>query len=76
MRTQVVVVPDAEHPEARPHLSAVSWKHDHSVERARHFAEAWGWIRRAELRDDPEAIEWLFCAGVIAPAWPRRKVGP
>ncbi|MBI3970513.1 MAG: hypothetical protein HY332_04420 [Chloroflexi bacterium] len=53
----------------RPHLAAVSCKRDHGVHRARRFAEAWAWLQRsnAERLDDPETLEWLMSAGVVAP---------
>ena len=71
--------------EARPWIfgtnrRAVSMKHDHSVHRARRFAEAWAWLRRQPAPlNDPECVEWLYGAGVLAPAHPlaaRVRRGP
>jgi hypothetical protein len=53
---------------------AVSRKHDDGRARARRFAEAWRWLQpdggraRGRRLCDPEAVEWLYAAGVLMPA--------
>ena len=63
--------------EARPWIfgtsgRAVSLKRDHSIHRARRFAEAWAWLRRQPgPPEDPECVEWLHSAGVLVPTGTR-----
>ncbi len=58
--------------EGGPSLAVISYKADRSVDRARQFAAAWAWLQRVDpaRAADPQAIEWLLSAGVVAPARP------
>lgn len=53
-----------------PSLAVVSYKADRSIDRARQFAAAWAWLQRVDPSRvaDPQALEWLLSAGVVAPA--------
>jgi len=65
--------------EGGPSLAVISYKADRSIDRARQFAAAWAWLQRVDpaRAADPQAIEWLLSAGVVAPVRPGgRAAGP